>query len=243
MENEQDTNNAAGGRSRSTDLLALGGLEKEVVCKGCGKTFVAKKRSDGWPKYCCFSCYKKPNPPQVKECPTCGCAFETNKKKYCSHKCYAVSAKVREQLSCAQCGALFDATPFNANRKRTMNNGEAVFCSVRCHNDYHTGDKHPQWKGGKFIRHGRGSPEVRVLIQTPGNSGKYSSEHRVIAARAIGRALDRQEIVLHINRDRCDNRPDNLFICGSFSEAMRRMHGSLQFPTSSNLGTYERANA
>lgn len=63
-------------------------------------------------------------------------------------------------------------------------------------------------------------------------------EHRVVASRAIGRALLRSEPLLHINNQLGDNRPDNLFICGSNSEMLRRVHGTLPWPTSSNLGTY-----
>ena len=56
----------------------------------------------------------------------------------------------------------------------------------------------------------------RTMIYAPGDphatmlGGKYAYEYRLVAAQVLGRPLNDNEVVHHINGDHTDNRPDNL---------------------------------
>lgn len=71
------------------------------------------------------------------------------------------------------------------------------------------GSETSAWKGGRMIE--KGYVRIRMPEHPYARSG-YVAEHRLVMEAAIGRYLTRQEIVHHINRDRSDNRIENLRI-------------------------------
>lgn len=85
------------------------------------------------------------------------------------------------------------------------------------------GPGHPNWKGGR-LRDEDGywlvwvadHPGVRRRAGRAGSQG-YIAEHRLVMERKIGRYLEPQEVVHHLNGKNDDNRPENLelFACNA----------------------------
>lgn len=72
---------------------------------------------------------------------------------------------------------------------------------------------HPEWKGGRIV-----DKNGYILVYDPGNPmcrGRYVLEHRKVMADHLGRLLTPKEVVHHKNRDKTDNRLENLELFGS----------------------------
>jgi len=73
----------------------------------------------------------------------------------------------------------------------------------------YSGNKNPRWKGGKQIRDGY----VYVYFPTHPNAYRnFIPEHHLIIEKHIGRILKKGEIVHHIDFNKSNNNPNNLFI-------------------------------
>lgn len=216
-------------------------MRPELTCESCGKKFFAKQNHGKWPRFCSRECWAADKlQPIEKNCATCGCVFTATKtshesgdgyRKYCSVKCQKEGIRNGKEYVCPNCGVAFYMTPAQVKHR-----GDNACCSDKCADTYYTGTRCKSYKRG-FYKHS-GTNEKYVYLDRPGYSGKYTGEHRVVAAKEIGRPLIKGEFVIRLNRNINDNRPENLFICESNSEFSKRRNGSLPWPSESNLKTY-----
>lgn len=66
------------------------------------------------------------------------------------------------------------------------------------------GDEHPNWKGGHVARSGY------KIVSKRGKTNLY--EHRLVAEQMVGRPLERDEVVHHVDGNRANNSPSNLVV-------------------------------
>lgn len=214
---------------------------REISCECCAVKFTAAQDHGAWPRFCGRECFLKSCiRPDEKECRNCGSVFtagrtstgksEDGRRIYCSKKCAHEALKKSMERQCVECGVAF--YPQNVSQ-----NEDQCTCSTKCRVSYFSGARSPAFKGGSYTDTTTG--ERRVLLPRPGYVGKYIGAHRLAAARAIGRPLQRGEVVIQLNRAEKSEHPEDLFICASLSEFCRRRNGSLPWPTQSNLATYE----
>ena len=132
---------------------------------------------------------------------------------------------------CQYCGKKFDKplkdTIIYWNKRK--------FCNKKCYIasgsnkgkhpkcEFKVGDnlreKHWKWKGGKIIRKGY------VYILEPkhplATKSGYVLEHYLIAEKMIGRNILKPEVIHHINKNKFDNNPNNLYLFPSQSEHIK----------------------
>lgn len=166
-------------------------------------------------------------------CKQCNCSFQVwpyrinGSVKYCSRRCKA--SALRGQISPTRAnlvGAVFGALTIVAfegtagghtvwrcrctcGNETNVRNGNLQSGSVRsCGCLVHrTGDLHPNWRRGFTIST---NGYKHVLTSDPDRTNRYEAEHRRVMAEVLGRPLTSDEVVHHINRNKTDNRPENL---------------------------------
>jgi hypothetical protein len=89
----------------------------------------------------------------------------------------------------------------------------------------HAGERNPNWRGGRVIA-SNGYVLIRVgkghhLADVRG----YAYEHRLVAEEKLGRRLEPDEIVHHLDEDKRNNAPENVHIFSSIGEHLQA-HGT-----------------
>lgn len=157
-------------------------------------------------KYCCPKCDKE------------FFDYASAKRIYCSVKCRTYLVKYGDKSPNWQGGkikrnCIICKKEFFVWRSTKPQNGK--FCSLKCRSKhrriFHSGENSFAWKGGKYKdKHGY------IYIYSPNHPFKNSSnrvfEHRVVMEKHIGRYLNKEEVVHHINGIVDDNRIENLML-------------------------------
>lgn len=183
-----------------------------------------------------------------KICKVCGKRFfvinyRGNIAQFCSKKCCGINLTKRKAVTCQFCKKEFYTRPWKADRQK--------FCSLACRyaskkgkpfgKPYKKGEhshpstefkkgeqlreKHPFWKGG--IVKAKGGYLWKLSPSHPHNNHGYVLEHRLVMEEHLGRYLEPQEIVHHINRNIIDNRIENLMLFPNNS-AHTKFHKNLK---------------
>jgi len=84
----------------------------------------------------------------------------------------------------------------------------------------YAGSLNPNWHGGRFLDKKHGYNYVRI-----GN--KYQYEHRAQIEKALGRPLEKNEPVHHIDGNKLNNNIANLYLCNNRREH-RKIHMQLE---------------
>lgn len=89
--------------------------------------------------------------------------------------------------------------------------------------------EHATKLGVPFRREYRVSPRGYARIQIRKGNGIRQTvwQHRQVMEDTIGRPLQRGEVVHHINCDKLDNRPENLYLCDSL-KSHRQLHAAIE---------------
>jgi hypothetical protein len=214
---------------------------RTLSCGACGDSFTTVADHGVWPKFCSRACFLgECKESKHKECAACGGVFlatssshetEDGLRKYCSKKCHTEGITTASEYQCLNCSKPFLLAPSTLRQR-----GMAGCCSRNCQTEFYQGELSSNYKGGVYVDSNSG--DTRVLAKRPGYAGKYMGQHQVVASQSIGRLVSRGEVVIRINRNPKDNRPENLFICESMSEFAKRRSGSMPWPNQSNLSTY-----
>ena len=166
-------------------------------CEYCGKDFVSEPHKNR--RFCSHTCSgAERQKDKVKAiCLFCNKEFCHRacvpNSKYCSKQCAADSKKARENRKCKQC-----QKDFYPGKKTSQ------YCSTEC-------------KYAAYPRQGYKETYIKnlplseqVLFAPMFDKSGRVHEHRLIAARKVGRPLSKTEIVHHLNGFKRDNRPENL---------------------------------
>lgn len=132
-------------------------------------------------------------------CANCGKTFERSPKHIqrvkvatCSVSCRGALRRVpKVQVPCTYCGKTVERCPSQATAKK-------IFCNDDCL---------AQYRGTEYSGNGWISQMGYRYIYV---DGKAIFEHRYIMEQHLGRKLSDNEVVHHINKDRLDNRLENL---------------------------------
>jgi len=129
------------------------------------------------------------------------------------------------KVNCAHCGKELDRKPSKVKNCKTG----LFFCNRECISSYSLCEKQyvfPEsgWKIKNIVKSGE-YEYVTVKEHPKANSCGYVLHHRIVAENKIGRFLENNEVVHHINKNKRDNRPENLQVMTNIDHD--RLHSTI----------------
>lgn len=161
-----------------------------------------------------------------KNCLICKKPFKCPKshfarRKYCSRSCKAFLMKGKPFFDSTGIPSWNKGTkglmnPWNKGKKNVISSNTRKLMSEA--RKKHSHEKHPRWKGGKRITRGY------IMIFSPDHPYKNANncvyEHRLVMEKFLDRYLLPCEVVHHINKNKLDNRIENLMIFNTNKDHM-----------------------
>lgn len=155
------------------------------------------------------------------KCFTCNKSFYKRKweirRRFCSHPCYAKWKKgnfiFKTWLGKIRPDMRGDKNPSKRKEvRKKMSDGakgrtfslETIKKMSIAKIGKYTGDKHPNWQGGKS--------KTRYYKTIRLSKKFYVYEHRIVAEKMIGRKLKKGEVIHHKDGNGFNNKPENLQI-------------------------------
>lgn len=180
-------------------------------CAGCGVE-VLKRQSDldrlkSGRVFCSAECRKrvgsKPRKRAEKECRACARTFYPSASAgqvYCSKECKDLGSRKHPARRCNFCGEEF-----------TYRSGYRLYCSRACWTKAQYKRPLGRFHNGKpAVLDAAGYVKVYEPDHPKASRSGWVFEHRLVVEGILGRYLDRDEEVHHINHVRHDNTPENL---------------------------------
>jgi hypothetical protein len=208
-----------------------------VACVCCGVVFTPRPHQKACSDLCRTTTRRTERHPQIRSCGQCRGLFRAQWDyetlrfyEFCSPECYAESMQLGKVRQCIICGN-------EVYRNPSHNPGGNAYCSVECRNLKRDSLCGEMWLDGQPLHSDGYLMQATARIDVRGTRRtrlKYEAQYRLFVEDYIGRLLDEGEKVWHMNGNRTDDRPENLYVFKDNSSMMRAINGG-NTPTVSNL--------
>ncbi len=137
--------------------------------------------------------------------------------KYCSRNCFYTSDKKPPSLKrngryvpCQECGKMFYTVP------SIREQGKGKYCSRKCMSNKfegRTGKLNCHYKGESHSFRSKNGNREYLFVRD--KDGIFKPEYRLIAEKVLGRPLNPNEKVHHVDMNPNNNKNSNLLICSN----------------------------